>query len=571
MSHLEEIFEEQAAACRHRFQTEQNLALEECRGNLKRDSQNPEHYIRLARLEEPSASVEVLREGIKRCKPSAKLTRAYVYKLEKLNRTEEAIAAAREATQMFPDDIWLRIQEKLLLPIVYQSSNEVQRCRQRFSDGLVALTGDIPLNTPRECEKALQAIAAHVNFYLPYQGGDDLELQRRYGQLATRIAAARFPEWAQPVPMPQVEGKLRIGYVSGYFRDHSVSKNHIGWLLEHNRSDFEIYAYHVGQQQDAITNEVRGCTTRFHQSQSIEDLCMAIRSDNLHILVFVDIGMDPGMTPPAALRLAPIQCMAWGHPVTSGLPTIDYFLSSALMEPMDGQSHYSERLVPLPGVGVCYRKPIIPRMLLSKTRHDFGLRDDAIVYLCCQSLFKYLPDHDDVFSLIAKRVPNSQFVFITPNGCVAADFRRRIEREFSKHALSANDHCVFVPTQTTFDYWNLNLCADVYLDSIEWSGFNTTIEALACGLPIVTLPGRFMRGRHSYAILTQLGMTETIARDKAHYVDIATRLGTEKGWQAKVVQTIADRQQRLYYDVRCVSALEEFYKRVVREKSLAID
>ena len=91
--------------------------------------------------------------------------------------------------------------------------------------------------------------------------------------------------------------------------------------------------------------------------------------------------------------------------------------------------------------------------------------------------------------------------------------------------LSADEHCVFLPPQPSSDYWNLNLLADVFLDTIEWSGCNTTLEAIACGLPIVTLPGQVMRGRHSYAILMQFGMTETIARDKAEYVDIAVRLG----------------------------------------------
>src|SRR5439155_5579077 len=234
-----------------------------------------------------------------------------------------------------------------------------------------------------------------------------------------------------------------------------------------------------------------------------------------HIAVFLDIGMHPMMTQLAALRLAPIQCMTWGHPVTSGLRTVEYFLSSALMEPPKAQHHYSEHLITLPGVGICYQKPVVPRMLLRKTRLDYGLREDAVVYLCCQSLFKYLPQHDDVFPAIAKRVPESQFVFLAPNDYVAADLRRRLRRAFSAVGLSADLHCVLLPEQSIFNYWNLNLIADVYLDTIEWSGCNTTFEAIACGLPVVTLPGKFMRGRHSYAILTQLGVTESIARDKA--------------------------------------------------------
>jgi predicted O-linked N-acetylglucosamine transferase (SPINDLY family) len=218
--------------------------------------------------------------------------------------------------------------------------------------------------------------------------------------------------------------------------------------------------------------------------------------------------------------------------VTSGLPTVDYFLSNALMEPPNGQDHYSEQLIKLPGIGICCQKPVIPRALLEKSRRDFGLREDAVLYLSCQSIFKYLPQHDDVFPAIAKRVPGAQFVFLIPNDYVQANFRRRLELAFAAGELLAKNYCVCLPRQDILDYWNLNLLADVYLDTIEWSGFITTLEAIACRLPIVTLPGQFMRGRQSCAILTEFGVTETIAGDKSDYIDIAIRLGVEHAWRA---------------------------------------
>lgn len=96
-----------------------------------------------------------------------------------------------------------------------------------------------------------------------------------------------------------------------------------------------------------------------------------------------------------------------------------------------------------------------------------------------------------------------------------------------------------------------------------WSGCNTTCEAIACGLPVVTMPGEFMRGRHTYAILTQLGVTETIADDEAAYVDLAVRLGVDVEWRKSVVSRMRDQFPRLYGDRSCVRALEAFYERVV--------
>jgi predicted O-linked N-acetylglucosamine transferase (SPINDLY family) len=355
--------------------------------------------------------------------------------------------------------------------------------------------------------------------------------------------------------------------VSAYFHDHSVSQVFLGWLQYHNRDRFEVYAYHVGRATDAITDDVRRCSMRFrHLPDAFEETARAIRSDNLHILVFLDIGMAPITTLLAALRLAPIQAATWGHMTTSGLSTVDYFLSGELMEPPNGQSHYSEQLIRLPGVGICHRKPVIPKALLHHSRRDYGLREDAIIYLSSQSVFKYLPQHDDVYPAIANRLPASQFVFFAwKNDSVLADFQTRLERAFQAAGLRAADHCVYLRRQDIFGYWNVNLLADVYLDTLEWAGFNTTLQAMACGLPIVTLPGQSIRGRGSYALLTVLGATETVARDKAQYVDIAVRLGQNRPWRQRVVDRVKAGCGRFYSDTTSVAALEDFYSRIVEE------
>jgi predicted O-linked N-acetylglucosamine transferase (SPINDLY family) len=223
--------------------------------------------------------------------------------------------------------------------------------------------------------------------------------------------------------------------------------------------------------------------------------------------------------------------------------------------------------VPLPGVGVCFAKPVIPRVILTKKRSHFGLREDAVLYLSCQSIFKYSPEQDAVVAQIAKRVPDSQFVFLVTNEVVESDFKNRIDRVFASLGLSAADHCVWMREMDVLEFWNLNLVADVSLDTMGWSGGVTTFEAIACGLPVVTLPGKLMRARHSYAILNQLGVTETIARDSADYVDIAVRLGLDRQWRQGVTDRMVNGYSNVYSDTRSVRALEDFYLGVSRDRS----
>ena len=115
-------------------------------------------------------------------------------------------------------------------------------------------------------------------------------------------------------------------------------------------------------------------------------------------------------------------------------------------------------------------------------------------------------------------------------------FQSRLSQAFNKYGLNWQDYGVMMPQLEQNDYFRLNLLADIYLDNLSLSGGNTTLEAIACHLPVVTCPGEFMRGRHSYAILKKLGITETIATDKNHYIEIAIRLGLDNQWR----QTIKD-------------------------------
>ena len=245
----------------------------------------------------------------------------------------------------------------------------------------------------------------------------------------------------------------------------------------------------------------------------------------------------------AAQRLAPVQCDFWGHPETSGMPTLDYFLTSDLMEPTDGSEHYTEQLVRLPNLSVYY-EPIVTGPC-DIDRVEIGLHADAVAFWCGQSLFKYLPQFDWVFAGIAKQVRNSQFVFLLrPVERINALFRARLDRAFAKLGLEASDHCIFLPPLSQDRYFAAVGQCDVFLDSLGWSGGNTTLESLPHDIPIVTMPGALMRSRHSAAILRAMGITETIADSIDDFFAIAVRLANSPDERQALRRKIADSKFR---------------------------
>lgn len=252
--------------------------------------------------------------------------------------------------------------------------------------------------------------------------------------------------------------------------------------------------------------------------------------------------------------------------MTSGLPTIDHFLSSDLMEPDHADVHYSEHLVRLPNLGNCYEFPDIPDVARSEAHPSE--EDGEIVYLCSQSLFKLLPQYDALYARIAAQVPNSRFWFIAHRSdFVTNQFKERLARAFSRQNLAADEHCVIHRRMNYSDFLALNQRADVALDSVLWSGHNSTFDAIACGLPVVTLPGPMMRGRHSYGILKMIGVEDTIARDEDQYVELAVRLAKDDKWRKRVANKVEEAKSRAFNDETPVRALEDFLEGACRAPS----
>ncbi len=460
-----------------------------------------------------------------------------------------------------PDDIEARFTRTMAnLAVVHADTAEIETRRAAYTHDLADLAALVERASPEERARAAGVIGGAKPFFLSYQGRDDRDLQVIYGDVVGRLAAAG--RVALPTPGPAK--KLRIGFVTWYFTLHSVSKLFAGWMEHLDRAGFEVYGYNLAGGSDATSRRIAATCDRWHQeARPLADWIETIRADAPHVLVHLELGMSDFAIRLATHRLAPVQCQTWGHPVTSGLADIDWYLTSDLMEPADGEAHYREKLVRLPNLSIAYAPLDTAGGRL--TRAEIGVADDATLYVCCQSLFKYLPEDDRVLTGIAARVPSARFLFIAGDRKPPTTiFRTRLEAAFRAAGLDPDRHLVFTPPVPFEKFHSLMEIGDVYLDSIGWSGGNTTLEAVAAGLPVVTLPTGQMRGRHSYAILKRMGLDEGIAADRDDYVARAVALA-DPATRAEARRRLAERRPRLYGDMEPVRALEAFFRKAVSE------
>jgi protein O-GlcNAc transferase len=472
-------------------------------------------------------------------------------------QTDEAAACQEAAIAADPQYGAARLAFCMAqLPVLPRSEAEIVLRRSRYAAALGSLAAAA---APAVVRSLAAAIGSAQPFFLPYQGEDDRALQAVYGQFACRVLAATEPPASLALRRADGE-RIRLGIVSGFFCQHTIFKLFLeGWMILLDRSRFEVIGFHTGRTADAQTARAAGWCDRFVQGfRSPTAWQEAVSAASPHVLLYPEVGMDPIAARLAAQRLAPVQCVTWGQPETTGMPTLDYFLSSDLMEPPDGEVHYTERLVRLPQLGLCYLPEALPATRLD--RAALGLHPTAPVYWSGQALYKYRPLYDEVFPRIAAAVGRCQFVFIgfAKSRAVTAAFRERLGAAFAAYGLDAEQYCVVLPPMSPEQFVAAVGVADVVLDTPGWSGGKSTLDCLAQDPAIVTLPGRFMRGRHTDAILRRIGCEATIAGSLDEYVAIAARLVLDVEWRIQVRQAVARGKAAAFGDVQYIRALETF-------------
>ncbi len=442
------------------------------------------------------------------------------------------------------------------IPAVYETGTDPQERRQAFATELERLEKWFASDRP----DGFRAVAVHQPFYLAYQELPNRDLLARYGKLCARLMGHWQDEAGlSPRPAAARAGPVRLGIVSAHIQDHSVWEALVhGWMKEFDRDRFDLHVFHLAAARGAETRFARSQASSFHDGRrSFEDWARLVHASELDALIYPEIGMDATTAKLASMRLAPVQAASWGHPETTGLPTIDYFLSAEDLEPEQAEAHYTEKLVLLPHLGCrLERQPVTP---------DAGavaqLEWMGPLLVCPGTPFKYAPQFDRVLIEIARRVPDCRLVFFS-GGPLFAKLEQRLRQAFARAKVDFGRHAAFLPWMSRARFHGVLQHADLYLDTIGFSGFNSAMQAVECGLPMVAREGRFMRGRFAAAILRRIGLAELVTPSEDAYIELAVALAGDGERRRHLRSLIEARRDRLFEDPAPVDALQDFLARV---------
>ena len=479
-------------------------------------------FLELGRIDEAAARFE------RALAHKSDYAEAYHYlgnALREQGKLEEAMQNYRRALSVDPDYAAARLGAAIaVIPIFADSVTDSSGAADKFSTSLDELC-TWSRSHPGRLGKS---VGSHQPFYLAYRPADVGALLSRYGALVGADAAFHWGRKVDELRSAQPpRERIRLGVVSGQVRRHPVWDVVLRGIIAHlDRGRFEIFLYHTGSMVDEETAWARGRVDRFVQGpKPTEAWLREIAQHQPDVLFYPEVGMDPATCALAALKLAPLQAVGWGHPVTTGLPSMNVFLSAELLEGPGAERHYRETLIRLPGTGVCTELSAI------EAQHWNGpdRQKQVVRFALCHQPIKFDPAHDALLARIAKDAGPCEFWLASPktHHWATAKLRNRLAGALAREGLDPDPYLRVMPWLSPEQFAGFLDEMDVYLDCPAFSGYTTAWAAIHRGLPIVTWEGEFLRQRLAAGLLRQIEITDGIAKSGDEYVQIAIRRAEE--------------------------------------------
>ncbi len=362
--------------------------------------------------------------------------------------------------------------------------------------------------------------AQNLLLSLNYSGTDPMAIFREHVTWGERrILAHRSTASFANIPDPS--RRLRIGYVSPDFRQHSVAFFFEAILASHDPDNVETLCYANVERPDCVTDRLRRIACHWRDIRRVADgeAAEMIRSDGIDILVDLAGHTSQNRLAVFALKPAPVQVTYLGYPNTTGLRAIDYRLTDTVADPPGQEAVHTEELVHLPRGFLCYAPPEAAPAISPLPAAERG----CVTYGSFNHLAKMTHEVIRVWAGILQRAAGARLV-LKNRSFQDSSVRDRYKALFAQEGITAEriDLLGFVPSST--DHLGLYHRIDIALDTFPYNGTTTTCEALWMGVPVITIAGNRHAGRVGASLLTRVGLTDLIADTQDEYVDVAVRL-----------------------------------------------
>lgn len=431
-----------------------------------------------------------------------------------------------------------KISLATMLPIIYSSNDHIKRSREQLDMRVSALEGEQLSIDPRE--------VCLTHFSLPYQGLDSKALQEKVVALYRRSCQLTGNFYT---PKESIPKQASVGFVIDHVENNDTAELIKGYIANMPRDNFEVVAVFLQKSDSEENSFIKDYVDFYHEFDSdVDTMAESIAKLRFDVLVYPEVGREKDSFLLAMNRLAPVQCVLWGAPMTTGMDTIDYFISGSALETKGSEKYYTEQLVKLDSLPTYFYKPQQPST--NKEKQEYGLSEQDNVYLILNELPEIHPDFDKVISEILTGDNNGKVVL------QEGKFKEWTEllKERFQYAFADNmDRVVFVPRCQDDDLLNLIAIADVVLDPVYNGSKANIYRTLAVGTPLVTIPKEYTSSRVGAACCELISVTDGIVSDTEQYVNTALKFGTDKEYRNGIKDKILAANSVLYEDQQAVN------------------
>ena len=480
-----------------------------------------------------------------------------VHVLEEQDKVDEAIQYINLGIkEKLLDERWL-IREKIILPMIFKDKDDVKSSRNQLNQNL-----DEILNSKKNFLLDIDnQLLRPPQFQLSYDEYDNLEINKKCVKLFRKI----YPQINETHVLKNVsKSKIKIGFISEYLTDHTIGKLFKGIILNLDKNKFDTIIFHTqktkkGEIYESFINaEKNNIIKNYILPKKFKDKQKIISEQGLDILFYPEIGLSLDLYYLSFIRLAKYQITSWGHPETTGNNTIDYFLTSKLIEAQGSEKNFSENLLYSNYLPMYYYIPIIKNELkkdeLSKNN----------IYSCPQTLFKIHPDFDDVLGSILKEDKNAILYFIKDSNNT---WYKKLITRFKKNKNLDLNRIKFMDGLSWEGYINHCGQASVLLDPLYFSAGNSFYESMFYGTPTVTKPTKYTKSRLVLGAYNQMEIQDApiapVVDKIDDYVETAVTIANNKNLYDLKKYYNEKAKEKLFENKLIISDLEKIFIKLV--------
>lgn len=336
--------------------------------------------------------------------------------------------------------------------------------------------------------------------------------------------------------IPDLQRRLRIGYISPDFRAHSVAVFFDPILESHDRQNVELYGYGDIEIPDKVTEQFRKRFDHYRNIRNIDDKSVAdlIEQDQIDILVDLAGHTGGSRLRVLAYKPAPLQATYLGYFDTTGMDQVDYFITDKKMSPENTQPFHTEKLALLPDSCLCY-KPVTTMPVVESPM----IKNEYVTFAMFGNATKINPFIISLWASVMKQCENSRMLLMFKGGG-DEEVTEHYKGLFEKFGIPRS-RLHFYGRKPFFEYMEIYGQVDIVLDTYPYNGGTTTCDALWMGVPVVSLVGKHHFSRVGLSVLSAVGLEFFAASTPDEFVAKTITFAAKPEALEKIRNTMRDR------------------------------